>query len=215
MHRALGCRTFAHMPPRPGILSAHDPLSAGDKPRLPSKRTRDAVALLLSGEVTTVKAAAARVKMRRDSLQKNFAEAHTRAFIVRERARMLQAGTLRATARLLELVDCESHKTSLDAVRLTLGLDGVVVEERRHITADVQVAGWVVDLTPQVAGELVDVTPESTPESRLEAPKESAAEARSFKPSSRWSSSAVPMEPAASRMLPDDADDAEHRGKRR
>jgi hypothetical protein len=134
---------------------------------------------------------------------------------------MLQAGTLRATARLLELVDCESHKTSLDAVRLTLGLDGVVIEERRHvnISGALQV-GYVIDLSPPTAEEeaerarLINPPPTIEAESRheLSGPAKTALDhaesgsATGFTPDARWSFTAVPRPPKPDASPPDGFD---------
>ena len=135
---------------------------------------------------------------------------------------MLQAGTLRATARLLELVDCESHKTSLDAVRLTLGLDGVVVEERQRVDVSGRIAvGWILDLAPPSPEEeaerarLINPPPTIEAESRhaLSGPAKAALDhaesgsATGFTPDSRWSGTAVPSSPKPeSAPLPDGFD---------
>jgi hypothetical protein len=110
---------------------------------------------------------------------------------------MLQAGTLRATAKLLELVDSSSAKVSLDASKLVLGLEGITPVERTHVRLDanVQVAGYVVDLSDD------DMTP---------APIVGAAEASPDRqPGRRRELEAEPVVQQLEPTRPDDASDRE------
>jgi hypothetical protein len=64
---------------------------------------------------------------------------------------------------MLELMENPSARVAFESSRHVLAVGGIAPTEHRHITADVQVAGWVVDLTPQrLEPEPVDVTPSSS-----------------------------------------------------
>ena len=47
---------------------------------------------------------------------------------------------------MLELMENPSARVAFESSRHVLAVGGIAPTEHRHITADVQVAGWVVDL---------------------------------------------------------------------
>src|SRR5687768_7841143 len=104
------------------------PVPAGDlalidrrngKPRRITARVKKAVALLLNGDVTTLKAAAERAKVHPDYLSRSFRKPHVALFIDAEAKARLATGKLAATSRLLDLLHAESEHVSFDAARHT------------------------------------------------------------------------------------------------
>ena len=70
-----------------------------------SKRIAEVVRLLLTGECRTQKAAAERVGMNAGYLSEALKKPHVRVFIERRTRETIANGTLRASARLVELLD--------------------------------------------------------------------------------------------------------------
>jgi hypothetical protein len=127
-------------------------------PRI-SNRIRQAIDLLVSGECKTQKAAAERVGIHRDYLCRELKKDHIRVFVDRRVRETIANGTMRASARLLELIDAGSEHVSLDAVKHLLAIEGVkpAIAPTTQVNISVK-AGWVLDL--REPGEIVvDVTP--------------------------------------------------------
>lgn len=118
------------------------------KPRRVPKKIKHAVRLMLTGEVTQVKAAAERVGLSREHLSKSLAMPHVQVFIDHETRKTISAGKLRAGARLLELMDSQSEHVSLDATKHTLAIEGIRPPENgSHVNVNVGVSvGYVVKL---------------------------------------------------------------------
>lgn len=76
---------------------------------------------------------------------------HVQVFIEREARRTIAVGTLRASHRVLELVDAASEHVSLDASKHVLGIAGIRPPDTgSHVSVNVGVSvGYVIDLTPQ------------------------------------------------------------------
>lgn len=123
------------------------------RPKVVSKKMRTAIALLLSGECRSLKAAAGhpRVQLSRERLSKAFREPHVAAFVREQTTRQLAAGTTIAAARMLELVNAKSEHVSLDAATRVLAIDGVMPPENRpnlNVNVGVGVSvGYVIDLS--------------------------------------------------------------------
>jgi hypothetical protein len=75
------------------------------KERRVSKRIAEAVRLLLTGECKTQKAAAERVGMNETYLSEALRKPHVQVFIERRTRETIANGTMRASARLVELID--------------------------------------------------------------------------------------------------------------
>ena len=117
------------------------------KPRQVSRKVQHAVGLILSGEVTTIKAAAVRVGLSREHLTHSLHKPHVRAFIARERSKCLAEGAMRAARRLVELLDSGSSRVDLDASKALLQIDGVKIDSP-HVAVNVDIrAGYVIDLS--------------------------------------------------------------------
>jgi hypothetical protein len=124
-----------------------------------SKRIAEAVRLILTGEVRTQKAAAERVGMNAGHLSEALRKPHVRVFIERRTRETIANGTLRASARLVELLDASSEHVSLDASKHLLAIEGIKPAAQPTTSVNVNIrAGYIVDLSPD-PGEIIDVTP--------------------------------------------------------
>jgi hypothetical protein len=113
-----------------------------------SKRLAEVVRLLLTGECKTQKAAAERVGMSAVYLTEAFKKPHVQVFIARRVRQTIASGTMRASARLIELMDSESDHVSLDAVKLDLALNGHQPPSgpAANVNISVMQAGYVIDI---------------------------------------------------------------------
>jgi hypothetical protein len=126
-----------------------------------SKRIAEVVRLLLTGECKTQKAAAERVGMNPGYLSEALRKQHVRVFIERRTRETLANGTMRASARLLELMDSASDNVSLDAVKHELALNGhkPTADPVAQVNINIR-AGYVIDLSDDPPpARVVDVTP--------------------------------------------------------
>jgi hypothetical protein len=133
------------------------------KERRVSKRIAEAVRLLLTGECKTQKAAAERVSMNYTHLCEQLKMPHVRVFIERRTRESIANGSLRASARLAELLDASSEHVSLDASKHMLALNGYkpTAESAAQLNLSVT-CGYVIDLRSDeevAAAKAVDVTP--------------------------------------------------------
>jgi hypothetical protein len=132
----------------------------------PAKRERippkiaEAVRLLLDGTCKTQKAAAERVGMNATYLCEALTKPKIQAFIARETRKTITQGTMRASARLLELVDASSEHVSLDASKHVLAIEGIRPPEQGAANVNVNVSvGYVIDLSgSQPAARVIDGT---------------------------------------------------------
>lgn len=122
---------------------------SGKVKRVPRK-VRHAIRLMLTGEVTQIKAAAERVGLSREHLSKTIGMPHVQVFIDQETRKTISAGTLRAGARLIELLDAGSEHVSFEATKHTLGIANIRPPENgSQVNVNVGVSvGYVIDLTP-------------------------------------------------------------------
>jgi hypothetical protein len=118
------------------------------KPKRISKRLQDAVRLIESGEVRSIKAAAGRTGLSYAYLVEALHKPATEAFIAKIKRRNLSAAALRGSQRALELVDSPSERTSIEATKLVLGIDGFHADTAPRVDVRVDVrAGYVIDLS--------------------------------------------------------------------
>jgi hypothetical protein len=130
------------------------------KERRVSKRIAEAVRLLLTGECKTQKAAAERVGMNETYLSEALRKPHIRVFIERRTRETIANGSLRASARLVELLDASSEHVSLDASKHLLAIEGIkpAAEPIANVNVNVR-AGYVIMLDEDPARKTIDVTP--------------------------------------------------------
>jgi hypothetical protein len=123
-------------------------------------RIAEVVRLLLTGECKTQKAAAERVGMNVTYLSEALKKPHVRVFIERRTRETIANGTLRASARLVELLDAESEHVSLDATKHMLAIEGIkpAAEPTTNVNLNVR-AGYVIMLDDDPPKKAIDVTP--------------------------------------------------------
>jgi hypothetical protein len=118
------------------------------KERPISKRLRKVIDLLVSGECKTQKAACVRVNMHPDHVCRELKKPQVQAFIARRTRETISAGTMRASARLIELVDASSEHVSLDASKHVLAIEGIRPPDQSQVNVNVGVSvGYVIDLS--------------------------------------------------------------------
>ena len=82
------------------------------------------------------------------------------AFIARKSRETIQLGVLRASNRVLELVDAASEHVSLDASKHVLAIEGIRPPDQGQVSVSVGVSvGYVIDLSGNQAAPTIDVTP--------------------------------------------------------
>jgi hypothetical protein len=118
----------------------------GQKPRI-SKRLRQAIELLASGECRTQKAAAERAGISQEHLSKMLQRPSIRGVLIERAAKSIDAATPRAAARLVELLDASSEHVSLDASARLLGMQGFRTAETPRSPLNINIGvmpGYVV-----------------------------------------------------------------------
>lgn len=132
-------------------VSSTDPASGPPpavKERPISKRLRKVVDLLLTGECKTQKAACERVGMNADHVSRELAKPRIQAFIARKTAQSIQRGTMRASARFLELIDAESEHVAAKVSERILTSEGILKGDGSQVSVNVGVSvGYVIDLS--------------------------------------------------------------------
>jgi hypothetical protein len=121
-------------------------------PRI-AKRITQAIELIITGTVTTQKAAAERVGITPEHLSRMLSRDHVRVFIERRARQTIAAGQMRASARLVELVDAGSEHVSLDATKHMLGISGIAPAPATQVNVNIELkAGYVIDLSERIPG---------------------------------------------------------------
>jgi hypothetical protein len=139
-------------------LTATDPKPV--KERRVSKRIAEAVRLLLTGECKTQKAAAERVGMNETYLSEALRKPHIRVFIERRTRETIANGSLRASARLVELIDAGSEHVSADVSKHILAIEGIKPAAGPTTLVNVNIrAGYVIDLSDEPPMKTIDATP--------------------------------------------------------
>lgn len=119
-----------------------------EKPRKISKKVVAAIELLLSGEVKTQRVAAKHVGLNECHLSTALKQPHVQAHIVQRARLQLTAGTLRASSRMMELINANSEHVSFDASKHVLALAGIKPPEQAQIAVSIDLkAGYVIDLS--------------------------------------------------------------------
>jgi molybdenum-dependent DNA-binding transcriptional regulator ModE len=127
-----------------------------------SKRVAEVVRLIVVGECKTVKAAAERAGMNYTHVCETLKKPHVRVFMERRARETIANGTMRATARLIELMDSASDHVSLDAVKHELALNGHKPAADPVALVNINIrAGYVIDLSddPPAKAKVINMTP--------------------------------------------------------
>ena len=91
--------------------------------------------------------------MHPDHVSRELAKPRIQAFIASESRRTIARGQMRASARLIELVDASSEHVSLDASKHVLAIEGIRPPESGvnvNINNNISV-GYVIDLSGQAS----------------------------------------------------------------
>jgi len=115
--------------------------------RVPAK-IAEAIRLITTGECTTQKAAAERVGLTPGHLCESLKKPHIQVFIERNARSNITNGLMRASARVIELVDASSEHVSLDASKHVLAIAGIKPTADAQVSVNVDIkAGFVIDLS--------------------------------------------------------------------
>ncbi len=113
-----------------------------------SRRIAEVVRLLVTGECKSQKAAAERAGMNASHVSEQLKKPHVRVFIERYARETIANGTMRASARLVELLDAGSEHVSLDASKHMLAIAGIKPSADAQVSVNIDIkAGYVIDLT--------------------------------------------------------------------
>lgn len=145
-----------HPPPMSSDLAAIEPnaqvippqAAKQEKKQRISKRVAQAIELLVSGECRYQKDAAERANITPEHLCKALKKPTVRVFYERAARESIAAGTMRASARLIGLLDASSEHVSFDAAKHVLGIAGIKPTADAQVSVNVEIkAGYVIDLT--------------------------------------------------------------------
>jgi hypothetical protein len=127
--------------------SAPEAQKPAKQPRI-SARIRRVAELVITGECSTVKAAAERVGIHPDYAYRELKKPQVQVFIDQRARQTIAAGTMRASARLLSLIDASSEHVSLDATKHVLAIGNIrPPESGSQVNVNVGVSvGYVIDL---------------------------------------------------------------------
>jgi hypothetical protein len=124
------------------------------EPRI-SKRMRKVLTDLATKGITQ-REAASRAGMNESHLSRELRKPQIQAFIARKCRETIQIGTLRASNRVLELVDAQSEHVSLDASKHVLAIEGIRPPDQGQVNVNVGVSvGYVIDLSGHVPQQSV------------------------------------------------------------
>jgi hypothetical protein len=135
--------------PATAIALPHNDLPAPP----PTKRVRinpalrKALQLLATGECKTQRAAAARSGMSEFQLSRRLAEPQIQALIARESRKTIASAQLRASYRMVELIDAKSEHVAAQVSERILTSEGILKSDQHAIAVNVDVkAGFILDL---------------------------------------------------------------------
>lgn len=142
------------------------------------KRIRHACELIADGEVKTIKAAAERVGMSREHLSRSLTKDHVQVFLKRAAAKTIAGASLRASRRMVELIDARSEHVAAKVSERILTSEGILRTDHTQAPAGVDLrAGFVIKLVVQSEGsntgnsrgaqaQVIDATAQASPLSR-------------------------------------------------
>ena len=132
------------------------------KPKRIPPKISQIVDWLVTGACKNQQAACERANLDPSYVSRELRKVHVRVFIDRKVRDSIANGTMRAGARLLELLDSDSDHVSLDAVKHQLALNGIKPANDAQLSVSLDVrAGFIIDLA-EPAQPMRDVTPSSS-----------------------------------------------------
>src|SRR6266404_4958559 len=109
------------------------------KPKRIAPRIRQVVDLLVSGECKTQKAAARRVGLHPDYVSRELKKPHVRVFIDRATLQTIASGKMRASARLVQLIDATSEHVSADVSKHMLAIAGIKPANDAQLSVNIDI----------------------------------------------------------------------------
>jgi len=133
-----------------------------EKIRRPSRKIMRGCELLINGDCRTIKAAAERVGMSREWLSRCLQMDHVRVFVARRLRGNTSTGAIRASARLVELIDAGSEHVSADVSKWFMAVEGIKPAADAQVSVNIDIkAGYVIDISADKPA-MRDVTPHAT-----------------------------------------------------
>ena len=123
-------------------------LAATEKSKPISRKVREAIASLATGETKTVTAAAEKVGIAREYLSRQLSRPHIAEHLNHKVRRHLAMAATRAGAVKVDLLDCDNAMVRDRASSFVLGLAGIQPASQPSVNLNVEVkAGWIIDLS--------------------------------------------------------------------
>ena len=120
-------------------------------PRIPPK-IGQIVDWLVTGACKNQQAACDRAKLDPSYVSRELRKVHVRVFMERRARETIANGTMRASARVIELLDAESDHVSADMAKHVLAIAGIKPTADAQVSVNIDIkAGYVIDLTDQPA----------------------------------------------------------------
>ena len=111
------------------------------------RKVRDAIELLVTGQVRTIKGAAERVGWARETLSKRLSRPECSEALRNRAAKEVALSSGRAAARLNQLIDSTSQRVALEATKFSLGVAGIKPAADAQVNVNFALrAGYVIDL---------------------------------------------------------------------
>jgi hypothetical protein len=118
------------------------------KLRVIPRKVHQAIELIATGRVKSIKAAAERVGYARETLSKHLSRPECTDAMKARAAKEVALGSGRAAARLNEIMEGPSAKAALDAVKYSLGVAGIKPAADSQVNVNLEIrAGYVIDLS--------------------------------------------------------------------
>jgi hypothetical protein len=137
-------------PARRALAVLDDPAPAGvaGPPKRISKKVRNAIDALVSGDCKQIKEAAEKVGLARESLSRALSTPHVAEHLRQKVMRHLAMAAARAGATKVELLDSASDLVRDRASAFVLGLAGIQPASTPTVSLNLEIrAGYVIDLS--------------------------------------------------------------------
>ncbi len=119
------------------------------QPRIPPKISQ-IVDWLVSGTCKNQQAACERANLDPSYVSRELRKVHVRVFMERRARETIANGTMRASARVLELLDASSDHVSFEASKHVLAIAGIKPTADAQVSVNIDIkAGYVIDLTDE------------------------------------------------------------------
>jgi predicted DNA-binding protein (UPF0251 family) len=129
----------------PALPDTNDAIPVKERPI--SRRMRHALTLLATRGMTQ-RDAAKQAGLHENHLSRQLKEPHIQVFIARTIRQTVAIGALRASTRLVELIDAGSEHVSADVSKHTLAIAGIKPTADAQVSVNIDIkAGYVIDLT--------------------------------------------------------------------